>query len=717
MVKGNRLVRTAASLRVIGVISAAILLFGCQLGTTGAPSDADWPLYGMDQMGQRFSSAEQISPETLDKLGFAFEFKDFVVRGRTHRGMEATPLEVGGVLYFSGPWGVAYAVDARTGKHLWTYDPEPDGEAARNACCDAVNRGVAVVDGRLFVASADGHLAAVDARNGKELWKVDTIVDRKWNYSSSGAVHVAGGLVVIGNSGADMGSRGYASAYDQKTGKLAWRFWIVPGDPAAGPDESPDVTFARKTWPKDTLWKLGMGGNPWDGFAYDPDTGTVFIGSGNGGPHPVWKRSASGATGDELYLSSIIAVDAKTGRRKWHYQTTPADSWDYAATSPFVMADIEIDGRTRKVIMQAPKNGFFYVLDRETGELLRAAPYTPVSWASGVDMKTGRPILNPAADYSKHPSVIWPSMAGGHSWTPMAYSPRTRLVYLAVYDTPASYSLNKDAAFKPGSANHGTHNAFAPFSELDLKKQYDAGPSHAFEGRLKAWDPVAGKAAWVSDPLPMLNGGTLVIGDMVLQGAADGFLRFHDAKTGKVLRKIEIGTSIMAAPMTYTLDGVQYIALTAGYGGPQGGFFAPGTAPFTYENYERLIVLKLGGGPVPLPAAYQAPAANPLPRAIPASARQVAHGQALFEKQCARCHIVGGANGIYPNLWNMTQDTVDGFDAIVAEGAYVHAGMGNFSSALSAAEIADIKTFVVRDMIEKRTKGKDAGAQYREATH
>jgi len=705
----------------VASLVGAVLLLGVVACTSGKNAvdvkDAQWPLLGLDQMGQRFSSAEQINAKTLDRLGFAFEFKDFVVRGRTHRGMEATPLMVGGVLYFSGPWGVAYAVDAHTGKHLWTYDPEADGESARNACCDAVNRGVAVADGRLFTASTDGHLAAVDVKTGKELWKVDTIVDRKWNYSSTGAPYLAGKYVIIGNSGADMGSRGYASAYDQRTGKLAWRFWVVPGDPAKGADENPDVTFARKTWPKDARWDLGLGGNPWDGFAFDPETGTVFIATGNGGPHPRWKRSVSGDAGDELYLSSIVAVDVDTGRRKWHYQTTPGDSWDYAATSPLVMADLRIDGRIRKVIMQAPKNGFFYVLDRQTGELLRAAPYTHVNWADHIDMKTGRPVMNPASDYHEKPSVIWPSMAGGHAWTPMAFSPRTGLVYLPVYDTPASYEMRKEAPFHPGTANHGSHNAFAPFTEPALKAEYDHGPSQTFEGRLKAWDPIRGQARWISDPLPFLNGGTLVVGDLVFQGAADGKLRIHDAATGRVLRSIDIGTSIMAAPMTYVIDGTQYIAFTAGYGGPQGGFFAPGTAPATYDNYERLIVLKLDGGKVPLPPLRQPVAASAVPVKIPATAARMARGQALFEQQCNRCHVMGGATGIYPNLWNMSPEVIDAFELIVGQGALAEAGMGNFSSSLSASDIAALKAFIVNDTVAKKTLGKNAGAHFREATH
>jgi len=695
----------------------AFLAASLALGSCGQNNQSqDWPTGGKDWQGQRYVPDSQVTRENASRLGLAFEFQDFVVRGRTHRGTQATPLMLDGTLYFSGPWGVAYAVDARTGEHRWTYDPEAEGSSARDACCDAVNRGVAIAGERVFVAATDGQLAAIDRKSGKGLWKVDTIEDHRWNTSSTGAPQVTEELVLIGNSGSDMGSRGYLSAYDQATGKLRWRFWVVPGDPADGPDENPDVTAARATWPDDTRWDMGMGGNPWDAIAYDPESRTVFVGTGNGGPHPVWRRSRTGEQTDQLYLSSIVALDADTGRVKWHYQTTPADSWDYAATSPLVMAEMDIAGRKRKVIMQAPKNGFFYVLDRETGELLRADAYTPVTWASHVDMRTGRPVLSDAGDFRNSDKVIWPSMAGGHAWTPMAFSPRTGLVYLPVYDAPASFSATH-AAFSPGNANHGTLNTFAPFADPSLARQLQAGPSHGMEGRLKAWDPLTGKAKWVSGPLPFLSGGTLVAGDIVFQGTVNGYLTAYDAATGTELAAIEIGTAIHAAPMTYVLDGKQYIAFLAGYGGPQGGFFPPGSAPSKYENFERLIVLTLDGHPVPLPPAVRPATQESLPQAIAATPAHVARGQELFQQMCSRCHAVGGASGNYPDLWNMSPGTIAAFNDIVGNGAFNYAGMGNYSNVLSEQDIAAIKAFIVNDSIEKRRKGQEAGAQFRPATH
>ncbi len=719
MAKGRggslRLERTCAS--VTGLLSLMLVAVAGVGHGAEAPAAADWPMSGHDASAQRFSDLGDIRADNVSRLGLAFEFRDFVVRGRTHRGVEASPVMIDGVLYFSGPWGVAYAVDARTGQSIWTYDPGAEGRSARNTCCDVVNRGIAVSEGRLFTAASDGKLAAVDLRTGRELWKVETIESDRWNTASTGDPVVAGNVVVIGNAGADMGSRGYVSGYEVKTGKLAWRFWVVPGDPADGPDESPDVTTARATWPADTLWKLGLGGNVWAGIAYDPDTGSIFVGTGNGGPHPAWLRSRGGAMTDQLYLSSIVALDPASGRVRWHYQTTPADSWDYNASSPFVMADLMIDGRRRKVIMQAPKNGFFYVLDRVSGELLRASPYSEVNWASHIDMKTGRPVLTGKADYRKESRVVWPSMAGAHAWTPLSFSPRTSLVYVPVSEGPSSFRADEKGKFVRGSSSQSAYVAFPPFADPALQKQYDEGPSHSFGGRLKAFDPLTGTVRWASDALPFLNAGTLVVGDLVFQGAADGYLSAYDAASGQRLLHLFVGTGIMGAPMAYKIDGVQYVAVLAGFGGPQGSAFPPEVPGHRYQNFERLIVLKLDGAPVPVPPPLDPVELQPLPKRIVADPATLARGQHLFIEYCQRCHLVGGAQGNYPNLWNMAPGTLDGFDAIVGDGALEYAGMASFADALNAGDRAAIKAFIVNDMIEKRTRGASAGAHYHEASH
>lgn len=671
--------------------------------------DGEWLLNGRSFGGEHFSPLAMIDAGNVGRLGFAWEFKDFVVRGRSHRALEANPVMVDGRLYFPGPWGVVYALDARTGKTLWTYDPQADGEAGRLSCCDVVNRGVVVWKGKVYVGSTDGWLVALDADTGKPVWKTDTIVDRHFTYTITGAPMVAGDNILIGNAGADMGARGYVGAYNLDTGKLAWRFWAVPGDPAKGPDETPDVALARKTWPAGARWQFGGGGNDWDAIAYDPGLGLAYLGFGNGSPHPSQLRSPGG--GDDLYTDSIVAVDVKTGRMKWHYQETPGDSWDYDACSPMVLADLKIGGQTRQVLMQAPKNGFFYVLDRRTGELLKADAYTKVTWADGVDLKTGRPHVIDAG-YVGAPKTTSPSAAGGHAWQPMAWDAKAGLVYLPVYEAAMNNVADPLARFVPGAINQQHEGSFSPNGS-------DDGPAKgALISRLTAWDPVAGKAVWRSGPLPFISGGVLATaGGLVFEGSTDGVLTVYEASSGKVLKRIDTGTAIMAAPMTYAIDGVQYVAVLGGFGGPQGGFYAPGLAPSKHQNSERLMVFRLDGGPTPLPPAAVHPERQPTPGPIPASPATLARGASLYKELCARCHVAGGAFGEYPDLWNMPPGTLAAFQQIVHGGAFRYAGMGDFSDVLSISDVDAIKAFIVHDEISKRRSGQAAGAHFQVQTH
>lgn len=670
----------------------------------GASLDGQWPLLGRTVDGGHYSPLRQINTATVGRLGFAWELRSFVVRGRTHRGLEATPLMLDGVLYFSGPWGVAYAVDARKGRLLWTYDPGADGQYARVTCCDAVNRGVALWKGKVYTASLDGYLVALDARSGKVLWRVDTFADRRWNYSSTGAPCIAGDNILIGNAGGEFGARGYVSAYNAATGKLAWRFWAVPGDPARGPDETADVTLARRTWAADTRWSLGLGGGPWDGMAYDPALHLVYVGMGNGAPQPRWLRGTN--RGDDLFLASIVALDARTGRMKWYYQETPGDSWDYDATAPMVLADLPWKAGRRKVLMQASKNGIFYVLDRTTGKVLGASPFTTVSWTSGIDLKTGRPRFTPHADYSHHPRIIWPSGAGGHGWEPMSYSPETHLVYVPVYDAPMRYTSDREGHFTAGEMNAGQVGQFPPFTLPGDAQELAGQPRPVMEGWLKAWDPIKGRAAWMSGPLPFINGGTLSTGGgLVFQGTTDGALSAYDARTGRLLKRIQTGTAIMAAPITYELDGIQYIAVLAGAGGPQAVQWAADVAASHYQNFERLLVFKLDGTATPLPPPVAPRVRQPLPQPIRADAATLARGRSLFQAHCQRCHALGGAFGAYPDLWNMSPQALASFEAIVLHGAYRYAGMADFSNVLSPKDAAAIKAFIVDDTLSRRSRG------------
>jgi quinohemoprotein ethanol dehydrogenase len=685
-----------------------LLLAGMGLSAHGAASNEDWPLYGRTAQEGRYSPLTQIDPANVTKLGLAWEFDNFVVRGRTHRGNEASALVVDGVMYFSGPWSVVYAVDARNGKSLWTFDPKVDGNWARRTCCDVVNRGVAVRAGIVYVATLDGYLIAVNAKTGTAIWKTDTFIDRvHMNYASTGAPRLAGKNVVIGNGGAELGARGYVSAYDLTTGKLAWRFFTVPGDPKKGPDESPAITLARKTWSKESRWDLGGGGTAWDSMVYDPTLDLLFVGVGNGMPHPVWTRSPGG--GDNLFLSSIVALDAKSGAMRWYYQTTPGDSWDYTATQNLILADLKISGKSRKVILQAPKNGFFYVLDRVTGELLSAKAYTKLTWADGVDLKSGRPIFSPQSDYSKEQKEIWPSQAGGHNWMPMSFSDSTQLAYIPTLEAGMVFGLvpGDQVHFRAGANNEGDEAGWsrpAGASGVQGDPAKDMPADQPFQSILKAWDPVSGKVVWQTPAKGFWGGGVLsTASGLVFQGAVDGTFSAYDARDGKLLTAIETGTGIQAGPISYAIDGVQYVAVLAGFGGAMNQIGYPsGSAALHYQNRERLLVFKLGGTRVTLPPPRHRET-QPLPAAISTDPAVLERGLNLIER-CAACHgFRGNANG-YPDLWNLPPATHAAFQAIVLDGALSYAGMPSFKDALSADDVAAIQAFIIADEIELRGK-------------
>ncbi|HEY2780325.1 MAG TPA: PQQ-dependent dehydrogenase, methanol/ethanol family [Steroidobacteraceae bacterium] len=689
----------------IGLLSLSWCLI-C-VSAHGAAADEQWPLYGRTFSESRFSPLKQIDPKNVQHLGLAWEFDDFVVRGRTHRGNEASPIVADGVMYFSGPWSVVYALDARTGKHLWTYDPKVDGQWARRTCCDVVNRGVALWQDKVYVATLDGHLIALNAKSGAVLWKADTFIDRvTMNYSSTGAPRIAGGNVVIGNSGAEMGARGYVSAYDLTTGKLSWRFFTVPGDPAKGPDESSAITSARKTWSKTSRWDLGGGGTVWDSMVYDPALDLLYVGVGNGMPHPVWSRSPGG--GDNLYLASIVAIEAKSGRMRWYYQTTPGDSWDYTATQNMILGELTLGGKRRKVIMQAPKNGFFYVLDRETGELLSANAYTKVTWAKGVDLTSGRPVISDQSDYSKQQKEIWPSQAGGHNWMPMSFSEATHLAYIPTLEGGMVFGMvpGDQVHFRVGANNEGDEAGWSrPVGDSGVQGDPSTSPTkdQPFQSILKAWDPITGKVEWQTAPTGFWAGGVLsTASGLVFQGAADGNFSAYDAKDGKRLARIATGTGIEAGPISYAIDGVQYVAVLAGFGGAMNQIGYPaGSAALKFENHERLLVFKLNGAPVSLPAQRHRDV-QPVPAAKSTDPKVIERGMDLFDR-CGACHgYRGGANG-YPDLWNLPPDVHAAFQSIVRGGALSYAGMPSFKDALSEDDVNAIQSFIISDEITLRS--------------
>jgi len=681
--------------KFVGAAAFLVSAMGLSRAAESSIDARDWPWVGGTRYGEHFSSLQQINRSNVSRLGLAFSFEEFVVRGRTHRGNEASALMVEGVLYFSGPWSVVYAVDATNGRRLWSYDPHVPGAWARVACCDVVNRGVAISKGIVYAASLDGFLIALDARTGRELWQADTFVDRvKMNYTSTGAPRIAGSNVVIGNAGAEMGARGYVSAYDLKTGRLAWRFYTVPGDTATGPDESPDITLARKTWSAHSRWDLGGGGTVWDSMVYDAKLNLLYVRVGNGCPHPAWIRSPGG--GDNLFLSSIVALDASSGRMKWYYQTTPGDSWDYTATQNLILADLPVRGRLRAVIMQAPKNGFFYVLDRSSGELVSAKNFTTVTWASAVDAKTGRPQVSPQSDFSQQPKLIWPSQVGGHNWMPMSYSVDTHLVYIPVTEAPEVFSTwaRSSERFRHGTVNEGD---WAEFVDADADQALLRGqPAPRLENRLIAWNPLTQTIAWKSASLPFLSGGILsTAGGLVFEGNSDGRFIAYDAQSGQVARQIETGSAIMAAPISYEIGGTQYIAVLAGFGGASLGAFPPGSAPLRYENQERLLVFKVDGGSIPKPPLKQSAPQYPLPQPISSDQKEVARGEYLFKDHC-------DTPSGYPDLWNLPSTTHEVFDAIVFQGPLEPVGMASFKDLLTLEDVHAIHAYLISDAASTR---------------
>jgi len=645
----------------------------------------NWLAHGRTYSEQRYSPLDQINAGNVANLGLAWYY-DL----DTNRGQEATPIVVDGVMFVSTAWSKVKALDAATGELLWDYDPQVPGQKAIDACCDVVNRGVAVWKGKVYVGALDGRLIALDAATGDVAWSVQT-TDPNRPYTITGAPRVFRDKVVIGNGGAEFGVRGYVSAYDTESGDLVWRFYTVPGNPADG-FESPAMEAAAETW-NGEWWKHGGGGTAWDSIVYDPELNLVYIGVGNGAPWNQSIRSPGG--GDNLYLSSIGAVTGDTGAYAWHYQTTPGDTWDYTATQPLILADLEIDGTARKVIMQAPKNGYFYVLDRANGELISASPFATITWATGID-ESGRPIENPDARYYavQGPAFVMPGPGGAHSWQPMSYNPATGLVYFPVTD--GAFPYINDPEYVPTTLGFNTGVDFNAGSmpQIPEVKAQILGSVKAF---LLAWDPVAQKAAWKVDYPGPSNGGTLsTAGNLVVQGTAGGDVIIYRADNGEQLWSMHAQTGVQAGPATYLVDGEQYIAVAAGWGGIYA--LAPGEIGLMsgrLGNKSRVLAFKLGGQ-ARLPEAQPLPALVFNPPALEASDDEVQHGKFLFHRHCSACHGDAAVSaGMLPDLRATPMLHSDAFESVVLGGALVDRGMVSFAEELDANAVEAIRAYLV----------------------
>jgi len=643
-------------------------------------SPGAWMAPGRTYDEQRYSPLSQINDGNVAGLGLAW-YADLPI----DRGVEASPLVIDGVLYNIEPWNVTTAYDARTGRQLWRFDPHVDRDKGRLACCDIVSRGLAAWNGKIIIATLDGRLIALDAATGQPRWSVNTF-DPVWPYTITGAPRVFDGKVLIGNAGAEGAARGYVTAYDAETGRQLWRFYTVPGDPAKGqPNKA--LEMAARTWTGD-WWKHGGGGTVWDSIVYDPALGLVYIGVGNGGPWPQKYRSPGG--GDNLFLSSIVALRIDTGAYVWHYQTVPGDEWDFTATQPMILADLTIGGKRRKVLMQAPKNGFFYVLDRATGKLISAEPYVAMNWASGIDKASGRPIVNPEARYGEVPVLLTPGAGGGHNWNPMAYSPKTGLVYFPVTEMYMAYSVNPDFRQTPG--NMGQLGISTTGYELTRKAAAEYAEKHN-KTWLTAWDPVAQKERW-RVPYPQRgSGGVLATaGNLVFQGTVNGTFAAYRADDGRKLWEMPVQQVPIAAPITYSVDGVQYIAVNAGWGGGLAHSTSAKALGFPLSS-PRLLVFRLDGT-AQLPAIAAAGPALARPPASTADAATIAHGEALYAAHCAACHGEQARGGI-KDLRRMTPETHAEFLDIVIGGARREQGMASFADTIGTADAKAIHAYLI----------------------
>jgi len=642
-----------------------------------------WMMVGGTYEETHYSPLSEINRNNIGELGLGW-YADY----DTNLSQQGTPLYVDGVVYVSTAWSKVYAFDARTGAQLWQYDPQTPKEIAIKVCCGIVNRGIAAFEGKIYVGTLDGYLIAIDAATGVEAWRKLT-VDQSQQYTVTSAPRVIKGQILIGNSGSEFGVRGYLGAYDARTGDDLWRVYTVPGNPELGFENSA-MEMAAQTW-SGNWWELGGGGTVWDAIVYDEVNNLVMFGTGNGTPWDQRARDPEG--GDNLFVASILAVDADTGEYVWHYQTTPGDTWDYDAMSPIMLLELPWEGEQRRVVVQPNKNGMMYVLDAASGELLKADAFTEVNWNTGVDMATGRPIEVPEARYDRDNIFnLTPGVQGGKGWHANAWNPETGLVYIGA----------QRAWFVMRSVENFVANPLGTNLAIDMGASfvyYGDNPDarREFVGYVSAWDPVAGREVWRSEELGGPTGSLLSTGGgLVFSGGGNNNNEFRafDTVTGEKLWSFNTQTGVVAAPITYELDGKQYIALSVGIN-QAGNYYAP--------NYSRMLVFTIGGDTVlPEPISFTAPQLNPPP--LTASPEQVVAGGEAYNQHCGICHGNGGAarGANFPNLLvSPMLHSQEGFDSIVLQGARQQRGMVSFADRISADDSAAIRAYLTSRAIEQ----------------
>ena len=659
--------------------------------STASAAD-EWLTYGGTYDEQRHSSLIDVNKETVADLGVAWTY-DLA----TNRGVESTPIVVDGVMYVTSAWSLVYALDAKTGEELWVYDPDVDRAVGVKACCDVVNRGVAVYDGKVFVGVIDGRLEALDAETGEVVWSKVT-VDQSKPYTITGAPRVVNGKVLIGNGGAELGVRGYLSAYDANTGDKVWRFYTVP-NPEKQPDgEISDAAFediGNVTLGDEGAWVTdGGGGTVWDSIVYDEVNDQIIFGVGNGSPWNREFRDPSG--GDNLFLSSIVAVDAETGAYKWHFQTTPGDNWDYTATQTIILADLPVgeDGEARRVAMQAPKNGFFYVLDAESGEFISGDAFVPMNWAEGLD-ENGRPIEIADARYGAVPYEQLPGPLGAHNWHPMAFNPDLNLAYIPAQEIPQAYARDPRFETQPVGWNTGADFSAGvpPIAPPEVAKFLRS----TLKGRLIAWDPIAREARWSVEHGNAWNGGVLsTAGGLVFQGKLNGDFVAYDAETGDKLWNHELKSGGASGPGTYMIDGEQYVTITTGWGsafGLSAGFAYDETVPSTVG---KVVTFKLGGtGEIADP---DFPMIDKTPKADSfGDETMIAEGSVHYARNCTVCHgPLAVSSGVLPDLrWSAISGNEMAWKGVVVDGNLAANGMVSFADHLTPDQVESIRAYVL----------------------